>query len=60
MSTKDFLEKDYYKALGVAKDASGAVITPTNPTWTATGGGSIAATGIFTAGTVPLASEYGS
>ena len=26
MSTKDFLEKDYYKALGVAKDASGADI----------------------------------
>ena len=26
MSTKDFLEKDYYKALGVAKDASGAEI----------------------------------
>ena len=24
MSTKDFLEKDYYKALGVAKDASQA------------------------------------
>jgi molecular chaperone DnaJ len=26
VSTKDFLEKDYYKALGVAKDASGAEI----------------------------------
>jgi molecular chaperone DnaJ len=26
VSTKDFLEKDYYKALGVAKDASGADI----------------------------------
>ena len=26
MSTKDFLEKDYYKALGVAKDASQADI----------------------------------
>ena len=26
MSTKDFLEKDYYKALGVAKDASAADI----------------------------------
>ena len=26
MSTKDFIEKDYYKALGVAKDASGAEI----------------------------------
>ena len=26
MSTKDFLEKDYYKALGVAKDASSADI----------------------------------
>ena len=26
MSTKDFLEKDYYKALGVAKDASGSAI----------------------------------
>ena len=26
MSTKDFVEKDYYKALGVAKDASGSDI----------------------------------
>ena len=26
MSTKDLLEKDFYKALGVAKDASGADI----------------------------------
>ena len=26
MSTKDYIEKDYYKALGVAKDASGAEI----------------------------------
>ncbi|HEY3552856.1 MAG TPA: DnaJ domain-containing protein, partial [Solirubrobacterales bacterium] len=26
MSTKDFLEKDYYKALGVAKDASSSDI----------------------------------
>jgi molecular chaperone DnaJ len=26
VSTKDFLEKDYYKALGVAKDASQADI----------------------------------
>ncbi len=26
MSTKDYIEKDYYKALGVAKDASGADI----------------------------------
>src|SRR5437867_1944546 len=26
MSTKDYIEKDYYKALGVAKDASAAEI----------------------------------
>src|SRR4051794_38854083 len=26
VSTKDYVEKDYYKALGVAKDASGAEI----------------------------------
>src|SRR3954453_49989 len=26
MSTKDYIEKDYYKALGVTKDASGADI----------------------------------
>src|SRR3954447_18198603 len=26
MSTKDYIEKDYYKALGVAKDASGEEI----------------------------------
>lgn len=38
----------------VAKDFSGAIITPTSPTWSvAAGGGTIAQTGIFTAGTVP-------
>src|ERR1700710_3038106 len=29
MSTKDYIEKDYYKALGVAKDASAADIKKT-------------------------------
>jgi hypothetical protein len=38
----------------VAKDFSGAVITPTSPSWSiAAGGGTISASGLFTAGTVP-------
>jgi hypothetical protein len=38
----------------VARDFSGAVVTPTSPTWAvAAGGGTISAAGLFTAGTVP-------
>jgi hypothetical protein len=38
----------------VAKDFSGAVVTSTSPTWAvAAGGGTIAPSGLFTAGTVP-------